>query len=267
MAKRKTGTKEWSAKSFNLLTQVGCQANCRYCYAREMAYRYGRITLWQDWSNVKRNPEAWPRTIQAAKRKYPGVVMFPTAHNIDENNVNDCTEVLRVLLNAGNKVVCVMKPTLAIAQQVAHDLAANGLIKAAILFRITITAYDEQLLGFWEPGAPRLGERMAALSYLHGTGYKTSVSVEPALDVQNTPTLFHLVAPFVTQYVWIGPMNKPLTRVLCETSKDADALREMTHDKDERIKLLYQRLKNQPKVRWKETIASLLNLPLQDDNW
>jgi len=41
MGKRRTGTREWSQHSANLF--LGCEHDCRYCYARCSALRFGRI--------------------------------------------------------------------------------------------------------------------------------------------------------------------------------------------------------------------------------
>ena len=46
----KTGTREWSEHSRNIF--IGCAHNCRYCYAAEMAVRYGRIKSRADWPKM-----------------------------------------------------------------------------------------------------------------------------------------------------------------------------------------------------------------------
>ena len=53
MAKKISGTKEWSIASVNCVT--GCENDCRYCYARHDALtRYGgRIKSAAEWSDVK----------------------------------------------------------------------------------------------------------------------------------------------------------------------------------------------------------------------
>ena len=80
MAKKISGTKEWSIASVNCVT--GCENDCRYCYARHEALtRYGgRIKSASEW------PEAKVRDhdVKKGRKKIEGgMVMFPkfTRHN------------------------------------------------------------------------------------------------------------------------------------------------------------------------------------------
>ncbi len=77
------GTSEWSVKTVNCCT--GCSHDCLYCYAKEMALRFGQITASQ-----------WPleriRQHDVIKRhkKYDGQVMFPSSHDITPTNLDAC---------------------------------------------------------------------------------------------------------------------------------------------------------------------------------
>jgi len=99
MAKKKTGTREWSSHSQNT-GQIGCQCDCRYCYAREMAFRYKRIPAWDTWRHPVFSRPAFEAAMKKTSRKYGGVVMFPTAHNIDQYNVQPCAEIIQRLVGA-----------------------------------------------------------------------------------------------------------------------------------------------------------------------
>ncbi|KKK65407.1 hypothetical protein LCGC14_2974430, partial [marine sediment metagenome] len=71
-----------------------------------------------------------------------------------------------------------------------------------IQFRFTITSIDNNLLSFWEPNAPLFEERLESLIHSFEKGYKTSISVEPFLDLDPF-LLIDELAPFVTESIWI----------------------------------------------------------------
>ncbi len=45
-----SGTKEWADSNFNCI--LGCLNDCRYCYAKMMAHRFGRIRG-NSWRNME----------------------------------------------------------------------------------------------------------------------------------------------------------------------------------------------------------------------
>lgn len=55
-------------------------------------------------------------------------------------------------------------------------------LKSQMQLRFTIASVNDETLAFWEPKAPRFGERLESLRYAFRRGYRTSVSVEPFLD-------------------------------------------------------------------------------------
>jgi len=50
-----TGTKEWADTNVNICS--GCKNNCRYCYAKKMAMRFGRKTE-STWKIMELNSKA-----------------------------------------------------------------------------------------------------------------------------------------------------------------------------------------------------------------
>src|ERR1039457_4031334 len=88
----------------------------------------------------------------------------------------------------------------------------SSMYHEAILFRFSIGAMDDSILGYWEPGAPTFSERLSCLQYAHAQGYATSVSCEPLLDAPGAIALFDALEPYVTNSIWIGKMNEMLRR-------------------------------------------------------
>lgn len=258
MTKKKTGTREWADKNVNIID--GCEHRCRYCYAAEMAKRYKRIASLDDWGTTF--SQLRPEEVAKSRMKCKGRIMFPTTHDITPQFLEECVTVLRKLLAAENEVLIVTKPHLECVERLCQELAEY---KDKIVFRFTIGAMDDDLLRFWEPGAPSFGERLAALKHAHEQGFRTSVSAEPMLDVPHAVELYEAVVPFITDTIWFGKMNDVRRRVEVKIAADEAAVRRIVENQtDELIVKLYERLKGEPKVEWKESIKKVVGLPLDE---
>lgn len=274
MAKKTvSGMKEWSSSSVNCMD--GCPHDCRYCYAKADAIRFGRTTP-DTWKDEK------PRESTSGKRygKRQGTVMFPTSHDITDGNIRYCLETLGGLLRVGNKVLVVSKPRLQIVKALCDTLAnmadwAHMDWKKQVLFRFTIGSMDPETLGFWEPGAPTFAERLCALMWVFENGWQTSVSMEPMLDdnLDDVIRLVRTVAPYVTDAVWIGKANNLRQRCSMNAGGNLDSRTDMMVLQleaawtDARIKDLYYRNINcdpelRPKVKWKESIKKVIGLEI-----
>lgn len=257
MAKKVSGTKEWAASNVNI--QVGCSHGCRYCYAKASAIRFGRAT-----------PESWTTEdirLDAVEKNYgkrKGTIMFPTTHDITPGNITEATTVLKKMLAPGNRVLIVSKPHLDCIQKLCAALAPW---KDNVLFRFTIGGTPRHL-SFWEPGAPDFSERVKALQWAHKAGFDTSVSMEPLLSIDEDEIvrLVEVFAPHVTDAIWLGKMNKPEERLTKngdwneETQAAVEEL--LASQTDERITALYERLKDHPKVKWKESVKAVVGLEI-----
>jgi DNA repair photolyase len=259
MAKRISGTNEWSASTFNI--QTGCEHGCLYCYASATAVRFKQLEKAADWTTPKEKAK-WK-----APGKRKGRIMFPSSHDITPANVERCLVALEKMLQAGNEVLIVSKPHLECVDRMTKYLEPY---KEFITFRFTIGTLDGPRLLAWEPGAPGPNERMDALELAHSRGFKTSVSMEPCLaqDVDHVAEMVDTFRPFVTDAVWIGRANKLQLRVKYNKPGDAKAL-QMAKDleatwSDERVRALYERLKNDPIVRWKDSVKTVMGIPSQE---
>jgi len=251
-----SGTKEWAASNFNI--QLGCEHDCRYCYAKSVAIRFNRATP-ETWKEERILPDKCAKNF--GKRK--GTIMFPTTNDITPGNLPNSLGVLKKMLLAGNDVLVVSKPHLDCIVSLCHNLTDH---QDQILFRFTIGSGNDNVLAFWEPGAPGFSERLAALTYACKTGYKTSVSMEPILDTDEDDivVLVEQLDPWVTDSIWLGKMNSVERRLKLNgewneaTERMAAAL--MVSQTDYCIKKLYARLKDHPDVKWKESIKKVVGL-------
>lgn len=254
MSPKISGTKEWAVAEINCC--IGCPHNCRYCYARVAALEKGLISSADQWAQSRILDEA----VAAAHPSYPGQVMFPTAHDIDADNLEQSMQVIDNLLGGGNRVLVVTKPTVSCIDRICDRFYKD---RERILFRFTITARNDGILSFWEPGAPVYQERHRALTLAFSRDFATSVSIEPMLDGLDLEGLVAELTPFVTHSIWVGKMNKIDERVTVDSAQTAAEVdRIKAEQSDSRIEVLYESLKNNPLIRWKESIKVVVGLEL-----
>lgn len=259
--KRKvSGTEEWAEKNINCTT--GCLNDCKYCYARYDAVgRYQRVKQGEWAKMIIRDHDVFKR-----HPKYRGTVMFPSTHDIVPENIYACLIVLENLLKVGNKVIIVSKPRLECIEKICENFKNY---KKQILFRFTIGATDDKILKFWEQGAPEYEERKNCLEWAYRKKFETSVSAEPMLDSANIDKLIEELHPFTTDAIWIGKMNKINNRVATvdpETDPTVDtetqeALKAIEEGQtDERIQSIYERHKDNLKIKWKDSIKTVVGI-------
>lgn len=252
-AKPNSGTREWAIINCNFIN--GCSHDCKYCYAKAMAVQYKRKTR-DNWKQEEVRIDKLDPTMKP-KGKY---TMFPSSHDISPENIHHALTVLDVLLNKGHQVMIVTKPHLEVVEAICNQF---GDYKDRILFRFTIGSVDSEILKFWEPNAPSFEERLASLEHAYSMGFKTSVSCEPALDT-NTIELAETVMPYVNDAVWMGKANrlKSIIKLNCGddlvTQKAAEQLAKS--QTDEWTWGLYQHFKDNPQIKWKDSMKKVLGL-------
>ena len=256
---RISGTREWATHELNIV--LGCEHRCRYCYARSMADQYDRIESYDEWGDTYNHPNK--AEINKGRRKRTGTVMFPTTHDITPQFLEPCIEVLHKLLDVGNRVLIVTKPHMICIERLCQEFAA---FKSQILFRFTIGAMDDKVLSFWDTNAPHFRERFACLKHAHRKGFETSVSIEPMLDPPNVAKLFHRLKPHVTHSIWLGKMNQIRKRVQPRTEEEMQACDLLeTQQSAENVQRIFGQLKDEPLVRWKDSIKRVMGLQLAEE--
>jgi DNA repair photolyase len=251
------GTKEWADRNENCLD--GCSHDCKYCYAKATAVRFGHNTS-QNWKNEILKPDI----LKKGFRKWEGKIMFPSAHDITPAHLDDCMVYLEHMLKPGNQVIIVTKPHLECVKAICQEF---GWYKDKILFRFTIGSSDSNTLKFWEPNAPDFAERLESLKYAFSEGYQTSVSCEPMLD-DNIGDVINQVSQFVTDSILVGKMNQLRSRLALNGENDPATMQRADQfiewQSDGNIKQLYSRYKDNPLVKWKDSIKKVLgiNIPI-----
>ena len=240
------GTYEWARKTANCME--GCHHDCLYCYAKAMAVRFGRRTP-GDWSIEVSKPSLLAKALSG----HPCRVMFPSTHDITPSNLLNCLLAMDALLNHGHSLLIVSKPHVDCIEAICDAFDDK---RERILFRFTMGSSSDEVLSFWEPNAPRFMERLDSLCLAHERGFGTSVSCEPMLD-DNVEAVVQATLPFVTDAIWIGKANLLRARLKFNgAGPDAicrgDAL--VAAQNDARIRELYLKCKDNPKIKWKESI-------------
>lgn len=255
MANLKTGTREWSDTSFNCVK--GCAHGCLYCYARAARFNSKRGAAWV-------NEEL---TFPQVKRK-PGVVMFPTQHDFTPNTLEHCIVHLAYLLEARNNVLVVTKTGLDTVGRMFDVLKRFPREQSEI--RFTLSHYGAAVGNFWEPHAPPIKDRLDGLALAKALGVRTSVSCEPWLDsLEALIDTVAAVSPSVTETIWIGHANKLRSRTLwtdkvypADVGKIQAAIDIIeARQTPDAARAVYDALKGNPKVRWKDSYQKMLGLP------
>ena len=250
----KTGTREWSSSSANCC--FGCSNGCLYCYAREQALRFHRIENARDWTTERINQAA----VEKGYGKRKGTIMFPTTHDITYANEFECSVVLGKLLAAGNDVLVVSKAPYWLAAWITDRFHEE---MDRIELRVTIGMLSESLRQFWEPDAPSIDSRLDALKFSHASGIKTSVSMEPLIEPERALELALAVAPYVTETIWVGACNDLERRTAWvgdSLTMDMERDRLRCWQQREQMQRVYDQLKDNPKIRWKDSYQRALDL-------
>jgi DNA repair photolyase len=247
------GTKEWSSHSVNF--QLGCDRGCRYCFSQCNSNRFKRATpeSWRkpviDWAKVTKN-----------YGKMEGRIMYPTSHDCSSSNYDAYLAVLVKMLAAGNDVLVVSKPQLECIEKLCTALKAY---KTHLTFRFSIGSADNKILKAWEPGASSFEERASCLELAFKKGYRAGVSCEPMLDA-DIGEVITKVRPFVTDTIWLGVANRLRGTIAINCPGNSSVL-EMANRlielmNEDHIRKLYAQFKDDPLIRWKDSIKKILGL-------
>lgn len=250
-----SGTLEWADNNLNIIS--GCKHGCRYCYAASMSIRFHRKTS-ETWKNEVINQSKINKSI----KKKPGRFMFPSTHDITSENLDYCLPFLGKVLEVGNEVLIVSKPSPDCIREICSEF---DVYRNQILFRFTIGSTDNDTLRFWEPFAPSYEERLQSLMHAYLSGFATSISIEPMLS-PNVEALINQLRPYVTDAIWLGRGKHMMGRLKMNGYNDPatmDKARKLTTDlSDGFIKELYFAFQHDPQIKWKDSLKKVVGIPM-----
>jgi DNA repair photolyase len=249
MTSKVRGTYEWAVETVNCT--IGCENFCQFCFGRRLAILRRDISSHSEWRTIN----GVRRNLKKENKKHNGTVMFPSVHDIHPSNLDLCIEVITNLLEAGNRILITSKPKLVCIEELCETFKEY---RDRILFRFTIGTSNNQILKLWEPGAPSFEERFTCLAYAKAKGFKTSVSMEPMLDSKTVVRDAIYMLPFVTHNLWIGKMNKIEERVVGISREEKNRIHAGQEDCE--VYRIYEALKDESKIRWKDSFKQILNI-------
>lgn len=188
----------WGERGGTRNIQHGCERNCHFCYGAEGADRRNQRRR-DDWDF----PVIDLNKVNRKYRKVPKRIMFPTTHDITENNIETCLVVLKRLLEVGNNVLIVSKMSSNIFERLTTELWD---FRQQLEVRITITAWDQLIKSIFERNSPWTEDQLPILESVLKLNLVLSVSIEPFLEEDPARLIQELISRGITS-IWIGPMN------------------------------------------------------------
>jgi DNA repair photolyase len=155
---------------------TGCQHGCSYCYARFMKRVTGHKEPWGSFVDVKVNaPDLLRREIAKKKRGAVWVSGVCDPYQPVEEKYRLTRQCLEILSRQGWPAVIQTRSPL-----ILRDL---DIIRGARGFEagLSITTADDRIRMLFEPDAPPVEDRIAALGTLHRAGVRTFAMVAPVL--------------------------------------------------------------------------------------
>ena len=222
-----------------------------------MAIRFGRKTPWT-WEKEIFREDWFIKTMKPRK----GRIMFPSTHDISVYNIDHSISFIKRHLERGNSFLLVTKPQLDCVKQICAKLNRYS---DKIMFRFSIGSSIESVLRYWEPNASSYEERCSCIKFAYSNGFQTSLSCEPMLD-KHPDIIIKELEEFITDSIWLGKPNFLLRRLKINGQLDVTASKKakdlIESLNDEFIYNLYENYKDNPKVKWKESLKKVLKLEI-----
>lgn len=165
---------------FGLNVAEGCSHGCNYpCYAMMMKRRYGIVKTYRDWITpkiIENALELLEKEIPKYKKDIESVYMCfstdPFMYKQKEIN-NLSLKIIERLNNDKIKVVSISKGVY------PKDLVNKDVYGLKNEYGLTVVTLSENFRKKYEPFAAPIKERIKALKFLHDSGLKTWISMEP----------------------------------------------------------------------------------------
>lgn len=249
------GAEEWGKYRINAF--FGCEHDCKYCYAKTFIAVRGKKQSLQNWTVPIVNEKVITKNY---REKMNGRIMFASTHDFTDLTIDASITVFKNLLAVKNDILIVSKPHLHIVKRLCAELEPY---KDLIEFRFTIGSTQDSVLEFWETNAPGFQERLDSLKYAYNLGFKTSVSCEPMIDPE-IEKLVSQVRPYANVSIWLGKVRDFIRYLKVNKKNDADTIEKaqmlIAHFSNERILELYNTYKNDPLIKFKDSIKDIVGI-------
>jgi len=172
---------------------IGCQHACTYCYARFMKKFTGHRESWGEFVDVKINaPELLAKEIKKKKRGDIWISGICDPYQPVEKKYQLTRKCLEILSDYDWHVFIQTKSPL-----VLRDIDIIKRFKY-IDVGFSIGTVSEEMRIIFEPNAPSISSRLAALRTLHENGLKTYVMIAPVLPgAEELPELLKNIVNYI----------------------------------------------------------------------
>lgn len=207
---------EYGDYAINIYT--GCTHGCTYCYARDMAKRFGTV---DGWKNVKPR-EGIVEAVKAQLNRMKGQgklihLCFTCDPYPADVDTTPTRQIIRAIKESGNHVQILTKSG-------ARAIRDFDLLDENDWFGVTITGADKSM----EPNADRAEDNFIELVKAHHMGIKTWVSFEPVIAPK--AVLYWIEQTDFVNKIKIGKLNHRKSDVDWKAfSKDCEALCRRLH--------------------------------------
>ena len=138
--------------------------------------------------------------------------------------------------------------------------------QSKIMFKFEIGSSNSEVLKFWNPDLPSFEEILESLKLAHSMGFATFVNCAPPLDM-NTLDLVNIVSPYVN-IIDIHIINRVEDFLTEEALNDPESVNKAEElfqiQSGDWLPNLYEKLKNNSKVRWSNDTLEFLNSKIGD---
>ncbi len=161
---------------YALNAYVGCEHRCAYCYARFMKRFTGHREPWGEFVDVKINAaELLAKEIGRKRKGRVWISGVCDAYQPLERKYRLTGQCVEILAENGWPFTIQTKSPLVVRDREWIRKAADCEVG------FTIATADEKVRKIFEPGAPPIASRVAALEALHSAGIQTFVMIAPLL--------------------------------------------------------------------------------------
>jgi DNA repair photolyase len=190
---------------FTLNPYVGCAFGCSYCYVREMQYGDDATEKSEDWGNwvkVKVNAVALLR--KSLRRLYGTSITIGSAtdpYQPIERRLGLTRSLLELLVMAYPEHVHIQTRS----PLVTRDIDVFRRFGNALTIGISLPTDNDNVRKVFEPSAPSIPQRIAAMTELTNAGIHTVASLAPLLPC-NPENLGRILQESAVEY-WVGGMQ------------------------------------------------------------
>ena len=179
---------------------IGCSNNCAYCYCKKgvLGHAMGKpiATLKKCFKDEKHALEIFRTELNTyieELRKHGLFFSFTTDPMLPETRDLH----FQAIDNALSKgVPCqILTKCTEFIYRLPEVWIEHDYYRKKLAFGFTLTGCDEL-----EPGASTNGERIDAMKYLHGLGFKTFASIEPIIDIRKSSKMIGLTFGYCDLY-------------------------------------------------------------------